>query len=182
MKLNIWAKTFFSIYRCLDKLTKAIDSYVKSRAYASFATPLANITFNSTQNITQNLVDLINKKITLINIKLLVEEILLGIPKKYSKYIIQRYFENNSFLKITKRFNVSIRTIARWDKKVLEYAAEYLKLNKYTSAKLASLIGKEKWIYDLVKTGIENSSHKGYKPSFAIIMKKAHKEYSRIMF
>ena len=129
MELKIWAKTFFSVYRILNKLASSIDKFVEIKAYSSFYTSIQNLPANNMIKVSEDLTCLINKKITLINIKLLTEKILANIGEEYARFIILRYIENKKFCDISEILHISMRTALRWNKSALEKSAKILDIN-----------------------------------------------------
>lgn len=178
MNLNIWAKTFFSIYRCLDRLATAADRYVKVNAYKSFGTTLNNISATRTEKLSDNIIKLMNKKITLINIKILTEQMLMALPKNQARLVIMKYIDNKSLEERAELFKTSVRTVMRWDNAIIEACASFLQENGYDGVKLVSILGNEKWILKVAEKIVrEEQSNNICKIPTSAIIAIAMKEY-----
>lgn len=178
MELKIWAKTFFSVYRILNKLASSIDKFVEIKAYSSFYTSIANLPANNMMKVSEDLTCLINKKITLINIKLLTEKILANIGEEYARFIILRYIENKKFCEISEALHISIRTALRWNNSSLESSAKILRENGFNVDKIKKLVNNEKWLFEVYeKLKVEAVQKHQSQTIYSSILKSATKEY-----
>lgn len=118
MNMEIWCKSFLSIYNIIPNLVKSIDKliYIKSVASSGFS-------FSSTINTYTQLdkiATLTQKKVNLINLKLLCDEVLTEMDKNDSKLIILRYIDNIPCEQATKLLNLTTRTYYRKLQKALK--------------------------------------------------------------
>lgn len=180
MLLEVWAKTFFLIYKCLDKLAKSIDIYVNIRASSCFYKNLKSITLCSTEKVCEDITALTNKKIDLINIKHITEILLKSLPEKAARFVILKYIEEKTFEETASILEISTRTANRWNISVLEKSAKILKSLGYNNNKLLSLIGGEKWVLSVANKVIEEDKIKhSTKLTYFVILHEAEKEYKR---
>jgi DNA-directed RNA polymerase specialized sigma24 family protein len=101
MELKIWCKTFLNAYRCLEKITQAIDKIVLTTGLNS------NYDTKSSAN---KIIELTERKITLINLKLLIEKTLNQLDTKDAKLLLLKYVDKVKSEDIAKVFNISNRT------------------------------------------------------------------------
>lgn len=182
MELKIWAKSFFSIYRFLDKLAKTIDSYVDIRACSCFYKNISSIVLCDTLRVSHDITALTNKKINLINVKVLTEKMLLVLPSNQARFVILKYFENKTFDETAERMEVSIRSVLRWNSDVMKKCEQYLIKNNFDEERLLDLIGNEKWILDVVKDLEEDEKNKHQKRILYFkILKEAEKSLKELM-
>ena len=120
MELKVWVKTFFSIYRWLDKLAKAVDDYVSLRGVSCYYKNLRSITLCSTEKVAHDITGLMNKKINLINIKVLCDKLLCALPENLARFVVAKYIDNHTFEKVSEILQVNIRTTMRWNVVVFE--------------------------------------------------------------
>ena len=107
MKENIWAKTLLGVYRHLETVSDAIDRIVLKTALNSYHFSLEGNDVLSTSN---KLIELGERKVTLINLKLLVEDILTKIGQNEADILICRYIEGMKFKDIARIMGCSVST------------------------------------------------------------------------
>ncbi|MBO5310189.1 MAG: hypothetical protein J6A98_03220 [Clostridia bacterium] len=182
MELKVWVKTFFSIYRWLEKLAKAVDGYVTIRGVSCFYKNLRNITLCGTEKVVQDITGLMNKKISLINIKHLCDKLLCALPENLARFVIAKYVDDHTFEEVAKILDVNIRTTLRWNVAVLEKCTVKLQNWGWTHEKILHLIDHEKWILDLAKDiEIQQEINHSKKLAFFAIYHEAEKSYKKFM-
>ena len=100
MKLNLCAKTVLLVYRYLDRIADAIDRLVERRALNSFYMSGIGCKDNNISNVAQYIIDLSQRKVKLINIKILTEMALDNCPILYSQILIEKYMDNDKACEI----------------------------------------------------------------------------------
>lgn len=140
MQLKIWCKTFLNIYRSLEKITTAIDKIVLT----SGLNMSADVYFTANK-----IIELTNRKITLINLKLLIEKQLSELPSIYAKLLILKYVDRVRGEDIALAFNISNRTFFRRHNAALKSFELCLKRNGKDHDTLLEFCKKEAWIIDL---------------------------------
>ena len=182
MLLEVWAKTFFLIYRCLDKLAKSIDVYVNVRASSTFYKNLKNITLCSTQKVCDDITELTNKKISLINIKYLADQMLMALSEQSARFIILKYIEGKTLEETAKVLDISLRTANRWNLSVIAKCAKILKNLGFNHNKIVKIVGSEKWVFGIVDKVIEEEQTKhSTKLRRFVVLHEAEKEYKRFL-
>ncbi|MGI5842171.1 MAG: hypothetical protein ACOX6H_02630 [Christensenellales bacterium] len=109
----VWAKTLLSVYRYLDRVADAIDKIVFSRAINSFYTSGSNLAFNSVESVTDDILNLTERKVNLINLKLIIKECLENTKPDLTPYLIANLIEGKTCFECVSIFNVSLRTYFR---------------------------------------------------------------------
>ena len=140
MQLKIWCKTFLNIYRSLEKITVAIDKIVLTTGLNMSA----DVYFTANK-----IIELTNRKITLINLKLLIEKQLSELPSSYAKLLILKYVDRVRGEDIASVFNISSRTYFRRHNAALKSFELCLKRNGKDHNTLLAICKKEAWIMDL---------------------------------
>lgn len=157
MKENCWTKTLLGTYRYLENIAGAIDKIVMKTALNSFH--FCREENNNVYNISNKIIDLADRKVTLINLKIIIDNVLMEIPESDAKLLIERYFENVKCRVMAEKLNVSMRTLFRKLTSAENNFTKKLVANGYTDARLNSFLKKEKWIlnfYDQVANKDEN--------------------------
>jgi len=105
-----------------------------------------NYYYNNVLSITQKLIDLSERKITLINLKILTEETFADIEESDAQLLIQKYVDGKKFREIAEESDVSIRTIFRRLENAEKSFYCSLKKKGYDSEKLENFLEHEEWI------------------------------------
>lgn len=143
-----WAKTLLSTYRYLGRITNALDRIFESRAINGNIMSSKYFSRNNVYSLTNHLIDLIDRKATLINLKLLVEDVLLSIDRDSARLLIKKYCDGRTSDEIAKILNVSRRTYFRKHNSSLNSFTKNLIFKGYDSESLFKKLSKEKWIID----------------------------------
>lgn len=154
MKIDIISKTFLSVYRFLNSLAKSIDRVVKLKGInsSSFNDYYKNNTFEQSQEI----INLTNRKITLINIKVIVDQTLLGIDEQKARLLILKYIDNFSCKQICELVNLNTRTYFRRVNKALKDFEKVLGNFFENNTKIYDDLMQDKWVSLLLNTYSDN--------------------------
>ena len=93
MQNHIWAKTLLSSYRFLDRIAGAIDKIIEKKALASSSMLGRDILTGNTLSLTDKIIELSERKVKLINIKVLTEKALQSLDEGEAKILISKYVE-----------------------------------------------------------------------------------------
>ena len=148
MQNNNWSKTVLGVYRYLPRVSNAFDRLVKTRAYNSGFVSSTS-TFNDVFSVTNAILDLTERKITLINLKLITEKALKMIDKNHAKLLIFKYIDGKKSTEIADKFGYCIRTYFRKLNLALNSFSKALTRLGYTSDKLFKMLKTEKWILEV---------------------------------
>ena len=146
MENTEWSKTIMTVYKYLKRMTLAFDRLIDSKATNSFYTSTSNYAFNNVFDITNSMLELIDRKVTLINLKVLADKVLKSMKPEYAKILILKYIENQKGEQIAKTINCTLRTYFRKSGLALENFYKTLCVLGYDSDKLTKMLKGEKWI------------------------------------
>lgn len=153
MKNNlIWAKTILSVYRYLERICGAIDKIMLQSALGSSNILGQNYFYNNTYAISQRLIDLSERKVTLINLKLLTDETLKSLKPKTARMLIERYFEGKKVKDMAEQEQTTIRTVFRRISLAEEKFGATLQKNGYNDFHLRKLLEHEQWIKNVYES------------------------------
>jgi len=161
MDLDNVSRTFLSVYRYLNALTSSIDRVVKLKGInsSSFNDYYSNDTFEQTQQI----IALTNRKITLINIKVLVDQTLAKLDQQKARVLILKYIDSFSSKQICELLGLNTaRTYFRWVKSALKDFVNELKKYVDNNPKVFDKIIKDKWVSSLVSSCCVNGSFESF--------------------
>ncbi len=142
----LWAKTILSVYRYLERIAGAIDKIIMKSALGSSNVSVSTYHINNVMTISQRLIDLSQRKITLINLKVLTEDALSEIDKKYANILIERFFDNTKLKEITQKHDISMRSVFRYIDSALSAFSSRLVVKGFDDDKLAKMLEDEQWI------------------------------------
>lgn len=111
MNIKIWCKSFLSIYHIIPNIVNSIDRLVLLKGVNSAF--YSQSQSNSTLKQLDGVISLSQKKISLINLKVLTDEILLEMDTKNSKLLILRFIDNINCKKAIELSNMPRRTYFR---------------------------------------------------------------------
>ncbi len=158
MKKYIWAKTLLTIYRYLERIAQGIDNQIDKIAENSFYVTGRNFLSNSTSVVANNIIDLSERKVLLINTKVLIEDTLEMCGQDLAQILIQKYIDGDKAREISERYQMSNRTYFRKLDEGLRQFSIMLTRKGYTDTKLLSLLKTEDWImifYEQINEGGE---------------------------
>lgn len=141
-----WTKTLLKVYRYLERICGAIDKIIMQSALNSSNILGQNYFYNNVYSITQKLIDLSDRKVTLINLKILIEDVLKGLDENDAQLLIEKYFDDNKFKDIAEKRGVSIRTIFRKVEVAEINFSKRLNMLGYNDLRLEEFLAKENWI------------------------------------
>lgn len=142
----VWTKTLLSVYRYLERVCNAIDKIVMKNALGCADITGQNYFQNNIYAVSQRILDLSERKVTLINLKVLVEDVLKCLNVKEAKILIERYVDDAKTQDIAKMHSVSIRTVFRIMNNAEKSFSTRLKLLGWSDLKLRVMLKDEMWI------------------------------------
>lgn len=149
MKFNVCAKTVLMVQRYLERICDAIDRLVERKALNSFYVGMQGGNDNSISSVADYIINLSERKIKLINLKILTDLVLENCPILSAQILIERYIDNEKSANIAKRHNLAERTYFRRLSEALENFSSTLAKFGFNEKKLLDYISTEKWIMEV---------------------------------
>lgn len=147
MNFKIWCKSFLHIYHVIPSIINSIDKLILLKsANSSYFSDGAK---NSTLNQIEGIIDLSQKKINLINLKVLSDETLLDMKKQTSKLLVIRYINNVSCKKAIELSGLSRRSYFRMLNKALEEFEKILYKKVLNNSSIYKSFLKESFLEDI---------------------------------
>ena len=163
MKINIWTQCLLNSYNRLDGYVEQINKKVSLLALTE-----PNVAFGTTTEVIANkILKLVDKKITIIKTKVLIDKILMQMNKKYATMLKMKYVYKKTNREIAKYYEVSLRTVRRYVISALRYFAKNLvEIVKSVDA-LSKVYKNETWMaycyYDSMRKYLKSSDNRVYK-------------------
>lgn len=151
MKLNVWYKTTLFVYKYLETVVLSIDKLVEQQALNSFYYTSSNPIDNSVMAVSNRIIELSQRKIRLINIKIAIEKSLDECPRELAQILIERYIDNDKGEDIAQRHNLSFRTYFRRLQSAENSFALAMEKKGFSEKKLSEDFHDDKWVLDIYK-------------------------------
>ena len=135
-KQVVWAKTILIAYDELEQLCGAIDKLVDTIAGGSFYSCGPWIASNEVYNVSKKIINLSEKKVKYINLKVIVEKCMKMLNKKDAKVVVLRYVKKMEPAEIAGVLKISLRSYFRIAKSALEQLADAMETFGYNFAKM----------------------------------------------
>lgn len=141
------SKTLITAYRWIEKHCGLLDEFVYKQAINFGPSP----EFCSTYDVTTNIIDLIERKNRLINLKLIIDELIEGLNIQDKKIILARMRYNLNMETFCKLMSIpSLRTGFRQINKALQHFTIHANNSPYKE-KLEHILREEYWISNIRK-------------------------------
>lgn len=161
MQNHIWAKTILTSYRFLERIAGAIDKIIEKKALSSSYMMGSDILTNNTLALTDKIIELSQRKVKLINIKVLVEKALKNMDKTAALLLIKKYFEKQPVEEIMQQFPLPRRTYFRKIGEAESAFEAQCALLKFDNKKLNEYLKDEGWICE-IKQSFEKGEEKDF--------------------
>lgn len=138
------SETLVKIYRLLNKKCEAIDNFIKRHAF-NFGSCSAEF---STEDVCNNIIELITKKNQLINLKIIVDNAVKELNENDKKLIFMKMNYSLSMEELCSVLELKERTAFRRIERAMLNLANALNHSKYLD-KLITIMNEEVWISKL---------------------------------
>ena len=139
------SKTLLTAYRWIEKNCDLIDEFVYKHAVNFGPSP----EFCSTYDVTSNIIDLIERKNRLINLKLMIDDLINGLELQDKKILLAKIRYNLTMENFCKLMSIpSMRTGFRQINKALEHFTMRANSSPYKE-KLEHILDSEYWIANI---------------------------------
>ena len=153
---HLWTKTMLSVYKYLERICDAIDKICISSALSSSNILGQNYFSNNVHAISQKLINLGQRKITLINLKLLTEDVLSKLKESDANLLIEKYIDERKTKDIAVKNNLSLRSAFRKIALAEEAFDRKLNVMGYDDKKISNMLKEETWINNVFNTLSQN--------------------------
>lgn len=146
-------KTLISAYRFIENNCELIDEFVYKHAVNFGPSP----EYYSTFDVTNNIIDLMERKNRLINFKLMIDELVNSLSVEDRMIIIAKMRYNLSMVSMCKVLKLpSLRTAFRKMKTALENLQQIVNNSRYKQ-RFEYMLNNEGWIANLKKRELESA-------------------------
>ena len=169
----IWTKTVLSVYRYLDRICDAIDKIVLNTGLSSRNINQMNYFCNNVMSISQKIIKLSQRKINLINLKLLANKCFRKINKTDAKLLILCYIDGTKRRELAEKYQISMRTVFRRIESAETAFSKALHMQGYSDEKLEEMLHEENWIKSVYNRYVKGEEKEQIELSSCYITKAA---------
>ena len=159
--MKTWSKTILSVYKYLEALSNSIDNLVIKKSINSAF--YNNGRYNSCYDCVNKIMQLTERKINLINVKVLVDDTLKLMSIGQRRLLALCYMDNAKSEDIANMMNISIRTFFRKKNEALNSFAKNLLMQGFTKEKLEKMFCGEAWLNNLYSRNQEFEDSKEFR-------------------
>lgn len=140
---EVWGKTLLSLYRHLETMSNSIDNLIKRIGINS---AFNHSVYNSTYKDSNKIIELTERKIKIINLKVIIEQALNKLKFKDLQIITLYYVDGLNYKKIQEVLSITQRTFFRRKELAIARFSNELELLGYNFEKLNEYLKHENWI------------------------------------
>ena len=145
--MEIWSKTILSVYKYLEAISKAIDNIIIKKSINSAF--YNNGRFASTYECANEIINLTERKVNLINLKVLTEKTLMKLEPMQRKILTLTYIDNVSKEEVCNLLEISTRSYFRKRNEGIKSFVKHLTMQGYEKQKLINTFATENWLLNL---------------------------------
>lgn len=148
---KLWSKTILSSYNYLEKLCDSIDKLIQDTAVNSYYSYGFKNGENSITKVSNKIINLSNRKIDYINLKVITDKALKDMSEKQSKLLILKFIHKFNIDKVCELLKMSKRTAYRRIEQALIEFMEMLEVYGYTPEKCEVVYSNDPFIKSILK-------------------------------
>lgn len=149
MELKIWARTILTVQRHIAKVVRALDEVIYKRALSSIFVTSKNLMEQSSEAISNFIINVSQSKINLINLNTICISGLKAIDKICAKILILKHIDGRTSSEIANLLSISERTYFRRLNKAYDLFADYLEENGFDERYFKEKFFDEGWIMEV---------------------------------
>ena len=154
---EMWGKTLLSVYRHLSTMANSIDNLIKRIGINS---AFNHSVYNSTIKDSNKIIELTERKIKIINLKVIIERALNNLRERDLKILMLCYVDNLNYKKIIDLLKITERTYFRRKEIAIACFSEELNQLGFDATKLNQYLKNENWIKSTYYQTINSSANK----------------------
>ena len=177
--MKYWSKSTLSVYRYLETMSNTIDKIVLDTGKNSNSCELQR--YQTTYFQTSKIIELIERKRKMINLKVACERALNKLPLLAKKILTLFYIDGVKGDFVAQLLGISLRTFFRQKLKALKDFSEALEQIGFNIEYFEKEYGKEHWILSIYDECVAKSGAKEDCPDDYILKRMVH-EVSKVNF
>lgn len=143
MEKKVWTKTVLQAYNYINRICRVIDKHVIEKSSMSH---LNSYGYDDTIAITESIIDLIERKRNLLQLKCLIDDSVAFLQEDLRKVVVLGFFDKQSSWEISEMLCVSTRTVHRLMQKALKQCYIQFEKNGYDVNTFLTMFISEPWL------------------------------------
>lgn len=149
LQLLAWIKTVICVREKLPNIIKLIDKVVLAKSSSAGS---GSLIFgdhkNGTYGQVEEVLKLQDRKVSLINLYALVEDLTSCLKPEQKKFIELKYYKRRTALAVAEELNIDERSVYRWANSILLKLLVFAKQNNWSSEFFCNQLQNEGWLYE----------------------------------
>lgn len=147
--LFAWVKTLLSIHDAIPNIIKIIDKIITTKATSAIdGSAIFGDYKHGTYNQIEQVIDLQERKLSLINIYTIIETMVSVLSKKQKEFVRLKFYKHKTVQYIAEELEIDERTAFRWSNNILSKLVNYCESNNWSVMFFNSQTKDEPWIKD----------------------------------
>ncbi len=149
IRLFAWIKTLLYVHNAIPNIIKLIDKMVSIKASSPYSGSYIFGDYkNGTYGQVQEILNIENRKLSLINLYSMIDELTKHVPEKYKAFLEMKFFKRKKISYVAEELEITERTAFRWVNSILEILYNYCLVNNWSVSFFESQVAREPWILD----------------------------------
>lgn len=142
-----WVKTLICLHDAFSNAIKLIDKIISTKATSvTQGSSIFGDYKHGTYNQVQELLDIQERKLSLINLYSLTESMVDSLPQKYKEFVSLKFYKHKKMQYISEALEIDERTAFRWSHYCLNELVKYCENNNLTDMFFRCQTSSEPWI------------------------------------
>ena len=147
VSLFAWVKTLISVHDAIPNIIKLIDKIITTKATSAIdGSSIFGDYKHGTYNQIEQVIDLQQRKLSLINIFKIIETMVQSLSKKHQEFVNLKFYKHKTVQYIAEELEIDERTAFRWSNNILSKLVEYCEKNNWGTMFFNSQTQDEPWI------------------------------------
>lgn len=153
-KFKLWIKTLLESMKVFPEIIKTLDKIIELQASTiSFMTDIYNSS-NTTLSQAEKIIDLEERKNSIINIYLMLQNILNTTQIEEREFLTKKFLNKYSIEELAEEYNISARTVYRRTEKIIDDLCKKCLKNNWSQKFIESQIKGEGWLIEKYKRNL----------------------------
>lgn len=144
MKNHLWTRAIFEGYQYLKKIIRILDKQVISMSVHSYQGYQTGA--DATLQLMQEILELIERKKSLLRLKKIIEEVLRSIPRASAVILVRRHIDGLTLKDVANEQNLSYGVMRRLYKQAIQQAYIRFCALGLSVSQMEQEYGREKWL------------------------------------
>lgn len=148
-ELYVWIKTLLGVHDFLPNIIKLVDSMVTKKASSLIdSSYIFGDNKNGTLSQMEKVIDMTERKVSLLNLYAIIEDMINGLDEKYKPFVIAKFYKRKKSNYLAEEFNIDERTVYRWANTVMKTLLDNCKRKNISVGFIYSQIEREGWLLE----------------------------------